>query len=64
MEVAKTAEVKKAVSGFRVETRASEFRKREDLIFKPGEFMESANSVMINGSRLLWLREIESSVAV
>ncbi len=64
MEVAKTADVKKAVSGFRVETGASEFRKREDLIFQPGEFMESANSVMINGSRLLWLREIESSVAV
>jgi NADH dehydrogenase/NADH:ubiquinone oxidoreductase subunit G len=42
----------------------SPFVKKEGLDILPGEFIESINASVINGSRLLWLKETEKSVAV
>jgi NADH dehydrogenase/NADH:ubiquinone oxidoreductase subunit G len=54
------AEVKKAVK-----VKASQplrpFVKKEGLEISPDEFIESVNASVINGSRLLWLKETEVS---
>jgi NADH dehydrogenase/NADH:ubiquinone oxidoreductase subunit G len=41
----------------------SPFLKKEEFDISPGEFIESVNASVINGSRLLWLKETEKSVA-
>ncbi len=63
LKVAKTGDVKKALKAFKVELKPAEFKKRDDLSFNPEEFIAKANEVMINSSRLLWLKEMEKAVA-
>jgi hypothetical protein len=36
--------------------------KKEGLDISPDEFIESVNASVINGSRLLWLKEAEQAV--
>jgi predicted molibdopterin-dependent oxidoreductase YjgC len=57
------AEVKKAL---KVKTKLSfsPFTKKEGLDISPNEIIESINASVINGSRLLWLKEAEKAVAV
>jgi NADH dehydrogenase/NADH:ubiquinone oxidoreductase subunit G len=57
------AEVNKA---FKTKTKlsSSPFIKKEGYDIVPGEFIESINASVINGSRLLWLKETEKAVAV
>jgi NADH dehydrogenase/NADH:ubiquinone oxidoreductase subunit G len=57
------AEVNKAV---RIKTKLSfsPFAKKEGPDISPGEFIESINASVINGSRLLWLKETERAAAV
>ena len=57
------AEVKKAskVSG---KLSISPFIKKGGLDISPGEIIESVNASVINGSRLLWLKETEKAMAV
>ncbi len=62
-KVAKTADTKKVIKTYKIERKPSEFKKREDLQFRPEEFIPSVNEAMINGSRLLWLKEVEKAVA-
>jgi predicted molibdopterin-dependent oxidoreductase YjgC len=40
------------------------FVRREEFDISPGEMVESVNTSVINGSRLLWLKETEKAVAV
>jgi NADH dehydrogenase/NADH:ubiquinone oxidoreductase subunit G len=56
------AEVKKAS---RVKTKLTfrPFAKREGLEISPNEIIESVNASVINGSRLLWLKETEKAMA-
>jgi NADH dehydrogenase/NADH:ubiquinone oxidoreductase subunit G len=56
-------EVNKAV---RIKTKLSfsPFIKKEGPDISPNEFIESINASLINGSRLLWLKETEKGVAV
>ena len=39
------------------------FEKKEGFDMSPDEFIESVNASVINGSRLLWLKETEKTVA-
>ncbi|MBM4140139.1 MAG: 2Fe-2S iron-sulfur cluster binding domain-containing protein [Nitrospira sp.] len=57
------AEVKKAT---RVKTKLSfsPFVKKEGFDISPSELIDSINASVINGSRLLWLKEIERAMAV
>lgn len=57
------AEIKKAA---KAETKltVSAFVKKDSFDVSPGELIESVNASVINGSRLLWLKETEKSVAV
>ncbi len=56
-EVNKSSRVKTALT-------FSPFLKKEGFDISPNEFIESVNASVINGSRLLWLKETEKSVAV
>jgi NADH dehydrogenase/NADH:ubiquinone oxidoreductase subunit G len=56
-EVNKAAKVKAKLS-------FSPFIKKEGLDISPNEFIESINASVINGSRLLWLKESEKAVEV
>jgi len=40
------------------------FKKKEGLDVNPQEMIESINASVINGSRLLWLKESEKAMAV
>lgn len=57
------AEVKKAYNT-KVKLSISPFVKKQDLEISPQEMIESINASVINGSRLLWLKEIEKTIAV
>jgi len=57
------AEVKKA-SKVKTKLIFSPFTKKEGLDISPNEIIESVNASVINGSRLLWLKETEKAVAV
>ncbi len=57
VEVNKAAKVKTKLS-------FNPFAKKEDLDVSPNEFIESVNASVINGSRILWLKETEKGVAV
>jgi predicted molibdopterin-dependent oxidoreductase YjgC len=57
------AEVKKA-SHVKTKLTFSPFVKREGLDVSPEEMIESVNASVINGSRLLWLKETEKAIAV
>jgi NADH dehydrogenase/NADH:ubiquinone oxidoreductase subunit G len=63
IKTARATDVKKEIKAYKTERKPSEFKKREDLQFRPEEFIPSVNEAMINGSRLLWLKEIEKAVA-
>jgi NADH dehydrogenase/NADH:ubiquinone oxidoreductase subunit G len=56
-EVTKLSKAKTALT-------ASPFVKKGGFDVAPGEFIESVNASVINGSRLLWLKETEKNVAV
>lgn len=55
------AEVKKALKVKVLKPSFSEFQKAEGLDISSGEFIESINASVINGSRLLWLKGVASS---
>jgi predicted molibdopterin-dependent oxidoreductase YjgC len=55
------AEVKKAVK-VKAKQPLRPFVKKEGLDISPDEFVESINASVINGSRLLWLKETEQAV--
>jgi NADH dehydrogenase/NADH:ubiquinone oxidoreductase subunit G len=57
------AEVKKA-SHVKTKLTFRPFAKREGLDVSPDEMIESVNASVINGSRLLWLKETEKAMAV
>jgi len=57
VEVNKAAKVKTKLS-------FNPFAKKEGLDVSPNEFIESINASVINGSRLLWLKETEKGVTV
>jgi hypothetical protein len=57
------AEVKKATRA-KIKLSFSPFVKKEEFDISPGELIESINASVINGSRLLWLKEIERATAV
>ncbi len=56
-------EVKKA-SKMKAKLSFSPFAKKEGLDISPNEIIESVNASVINGSRLLWLKEAEKAMAV
>jgi predicted molibdopterin-dependent oxidoreductase YjgC len=56
------AEVNKALK-VKIKLSFSPFVKKEGFDTSPGEFIESINASVINGSRLLWLKETEKGVA-
>jgi len=58
MEIKKAAKVKK------VETSLAPFKKQEGYDVDPVEMIESLNFSIINGSRLLWLKETERAMPV
>ena len=57
------AEVNKAAK-VKAKRTVSPFVKKEGLDISPAHIIESINASVINGSRLLWLKETEKSVAV
>ncbi len=57
------ADVKKAYN-IKVKLSISPFVKKQDLEVSPQEMIESINASVINGSRLLWLKETEKTIAV
>ncbi|MDH5769020.1 MAG: molybdopterin-dependent oxidoreductase, partial [Nitrospirota bacterium] len=57
------AEVKKATRA-KIKLSFSPFVKKEEFDISPGELIESINASVINGSRLLWLKEVERATAV
>jgi predicted molibdopterin-dependent oxidoreductase YjgC len=57
------AEVKKA-SKVKAKLLYNPFIKKEGLDVTPNEIIESVNASVINGSRLLWLKETEKAIAV
>ena len=57
------AEVKKA-SEVKAKLLYKPFIKKEGLDITPKEIIESVNASVINGSRLLWLKETEKAMAV
>ncbi len=62
LKVARTPDVKKALKAFSPQGPSGKFARRDDLEYDPGGFLSSTLKVMIEGSRLLWLREMEKSV--
>ena len=59
----KDTEIKKALK-VKPKIALKPFRKKEGFDVNPEEMIESINSSVINGSRLLWLKETEKAVAV
>ncbi|MEJ2695468.1 MAG: molybdopterin-dependent oxidoreductase [Candidatus Sulfobium sp.] len=62
LKTPKDTEVKKALKG-KVKASFSPFRKDKDLDVDVEKFNEDINMSTINGSRLLWLKELEKGVA-
>ena len=58
----KDADVKKALKA-KPKVSLKPFKKKEGLDVNPQEMIESINASVINGSRLLWLKESEKSMA-
>src|SRR4030066_972650 len=54
--------VKKATKGKKVKPSMGPFKKQEGFDIDPVEMIESLNASVINGSRLLWLKEVEKAV--
>ncbi|MEJ2683348.1 MAG: molybdopterin-dependent oxidoreductase [Candidatus Sulfobium sp.] len=62
LKMPKETEVKKALKG-KVKASFSPFKKDKDLDMDVEKFNEDINVSIINGSRLLWLKELEKGVA-
>ncbi|MDP3259285.1 MAG: molybdopterin-dependent oxidoreductase, partial [Thermodesulfovibrionales bacterium] len=58
----KDADVKKALKA-KPKVSLKPFKKKEGLDVNPQELIESINASVINGSRLLWLKESEKALA-
>ena len=56
--------VKKATKVKKVKPSMVPFKKQEGFGTDPVEMIESLNASVINGSRLLWLKEVEKAIAV
>jgi anaerobic selenocysteine-containing dehydrogenase len=54
----------KKLSKAKVKLAIGEFKKKEGMDADLEEYMRSVNKPVITGSRLLWLKEIEKTVAV
>jgi predicted molibdopterin-dependent oxidoreductase YjgC len=52
-----TAAETSSLSAFEAKAAFSDFAKRDGLCVKVDEMIESINASVINGSRLLWLKE-------
>src|SRR3989339_387295 len=63
IQEAKEADIKKALKA-KPKVSLKPFKKKEGLDVNPQEMIESINASVINGSRLLWLKESEKAVAV
>ena len=63
LKLPKDTEVKKALKG-RAKASFSAFRKDRDLDIDVEKFNEDINASAVNGSRLLWLKELEKGAAV
>jgi NADH dehydrogenase/NADH:ubiquinone oxidoreductase subunit G len=63
MKDAKESDVKK-LAKMKVKPSFSPFEKKGGFEVKAGEMIESVNASVINGSRLLWLKETEEASAV
>jgi NADH dehydrogenase/NADH:ubiquinone oxidoreductase subunit G len=61
LKMPKDSEVKKALKG-RVKASFSPFKKDAHLDVEAEKFMEDSNKSVVNGSRLLWLKETERAV--
>ncbi|MEW6715823.1 MAG: molybdopterin-dependent oxidoreductase [Nitrospirota bacterium] len=59
----KDTDIKKALKA-KPKVALKPFKKKEGFDVNPEEMIESINSSVINGSRLLWLKETEKAVAV
>jgi NADH dehydrogenase/NADH:ubiquinone oxidoreductase subunit G len=59
LKPAKEADIKKAVKT-KSKTSFASFTKEEGLDADPAAFMQEINKATVNGSRLLWLKELES----
>ncbi len=59
----KDTDIKKALKT-KAKVTLKPFKKKEGLDVNPEEMIESINASVINGSRLLWLKETEKAVAV
>jgi len=62
LKMPKDTEIKKALKG-KVKASFSPFAKDKDLDVDVEKFNEEVNAATINGSRLLWLKELEKGVA-
>lgn len=63
LKEAKESDTKKLVSAAKIKVELSPFARREGFDADPGELIESINAAVINGSRLLWLKEAKVSPA-
>jgi NADH dehydrogenase/NADH:ubiquinone oxidoreductase subunit G len=61
LKMPKDSEIKKALKG-KVKASFSPFRKDKDLDVEAEKFMEDSNKSVVNGSRLIWLKETEKAV--
>lgn len=59
----KDTDIKKALK-HKAKIAFKPFKKKEGLDINPEEIIESLNASVINGSRLLWLKEAEKAMAV
>ncbi len=57
----KETEIKKAIN-IKAKPSVSPFKKKERIDISTDEMIESINASVINGSRLLWLKEVEKTV--
>ncbi|MBI4685408.1 MAG: molybdopterin-dependent oxidoreductase [Nitrospirae bacterium] len=60
---AKDTDIKKALK-FKAKVTLKPFQKKEGFDINPQEMIESINASVINGARLLWLKESEKAMAV
>jgi hypothetical protein len=58
------AEIKKAVKVTKKKPSIVPYKKQEGLDIDPLMTIESLNYSIMNGSRLLWLKETEKAIAV
>ncbi|MBI5641806.1 MAG: molybdopterin-dependent oxidoreductase [Nitrospirae bacterium] len=62
LKMPRDTEIRKALKG-KVKAAFSPFKRDKDLDVNAEKFMEDINLSTVNGSRLLWLKEVEKAVA-